>query len=952
MLPSVRKIVIHIIAALMIAATTSGAFAAGQLPALRRYRDLKIYTTSKPDKKRPERIVARTQFVNEGPKALSISAKLNPCKTLRFTGASYHGSVAPGKTGVWQWSFIAPKKVNRLILTGSVSISGKRERDLYLTVQGADPPDMKFDGLERIKERSRIVATYAPRSQVSIDAEVAYRKTRQPKPILTLASKGKMEYTIVVEMEPADRDQAIGDLQRVIMLQSGAKLPIATIPREGRPSDVLNEVSRPKTIGPAIILRKAELGKAAKGLNDAYRLQTKGKDVIIEAENADGLRNGIYGLLTDHLGAHWFQPNQLGEEIVIPKDRTVRLPALNEVRGSVWTSCSGAGWGREGNWSRRNRALINGGRISFGHSWEGYIYPAKYPYDKFLEYYARDPKGNIRWKTPSNFCSTNPEVIDIVATDINNYFRNNPNALVASIDPNDYVPMCLCDRCLALDRKYGQTRTDGMEVADRLLHFSKEIYDRLEPQFKDKYLGILVYGLQIQLPKSAKPHSHHAGIICDMSWTYDHSRPWNDPTSSLNKKFYDLIKGWGKILPQFGYYDYYGVVSFLGPWAMVHKMREDLPAFHDEGGTFLVLENQPVFITTGLNHYISTKLIWDVNADVDMAMDEFFRLYYGPVAPLMRDYWLIAERYYATERPSSNWYPRAGVKEDFWKEIGACLARAQKAAAKLPASQKRYTDRVNMLCEAFAWARLRFLHDRDYGWIGQSMSKLIDHKAGAEFLRKHRTALEDPQKKYASDSSYWPLLAPPYSLIDVESAIKNHVSPRPAGIINLIAEEMPGYSDEQTFAEMRKTMTEIFDFPKDGWRFNIDLKNKGVTLKWHTPSFNDSKWHTISIGKFWEEQGVDYNGPAWYRMKFTAPALQPGKKVFVVVGAADDYAKVWLNGQYLGEQHLEIGVGANTCFALDATKVIKPGKQNVLAVQVDDPGALGGLWKSVKLMVK
>ncbi len=38
-------------------------------------------------------------------------------------------------------------------------------------------------------------------------------------------------------------------------------------------------------------------------------------------------------------------------------------------------------------------------------------------------------------------------------------------------------------------------------MADRLLHFSKEIHVRLKPQHKEKYLGILAYGFQTRPPK-------------------------------------------------------------------------------------------------------------------------------------------------------------------------------------------------------------------------------------------------------------------------------------------------------------------------------------------------------------------------------------------------------------------------------------------------------------------
>jgi hypothetical protein len=953
------------LATLALVCTASCCLAAGHPPPLRRYRDLKVYTTSKPDKRHPNQIVARTQFVNEGPKPLRVAAQLSRCSAISFTGSRYSAAVKPGRIGIWIWRFVAPAKLaKRQILEGSIDINGARERDLFITVQGKDPADLKDDGLEKITEAARAVATYAPRSQSSIDAEMACRKSHQAKPFLTLASNGNTDYGIFLESDPATRDATIGDLQRVIRLQSGAEIRVITSEDEPICKSASDDVAQPGMASKsfhsgsdspmrAIILRTADLGGAAKGLQDAYRLKTEGENIIVEAPTPEGLRSGVYGLLTDHLGAHWFQPNALGEEIAIPKDKTVRLPALNEVKGSVWTSCTGCSWGRSEVWDHRNRCVVNGGRMCFGHSWSGFINPNKYPFDKFPDYYARNPNGSIRMKTgDSNFCSTNPEVIDIVAKDVNAFFRNNQDAVVTSLDPNDMAPICLCDRCLALDKQLGQIKTTGYEVTDRLLYFSKQIYDRLEPQFKDRYLGILVYGQQIELPKSMKPHSRHAGIICDMSWVYDHSRPWNDPTSSLNKHFYDLIKGWGAMLAQFGYYDYYGQCVYFGPWGIVHKMREDLPAFHDLGGSFLVLENQPDFILQGMNHYISSKLVWDIDTDVDLALEEFFREYYGPAAPQMRGFWLTGERLFALERPSSNMYPRAAYRDGFWEALAPYLQKARKAVAHLPASQKRYTERVNMASEAFDYARGRFDYDRKFGWVANQVHIEVDHPAAIEYLRKYRSEFEEPQKKYSGDDGYYPPLQPGYFRTNIDEAIQAHQNNRAAMQGFPDAENMGGYSDAETFAEMRKTMTEIYDFQKDGWKFATDKSDIGIKNAWFRPSFNDARWRSIKIGEFWEQQGVDYDGLAWYRKTFTAPAVDAGKEILVAFGGADDLAKVWLNGVYVGEQHLEIGTGATTPFALDVTKVIKPGQANTLAVRVDDPGALGGLWKSIKIMVK
>ena len=56
------------------------------------------------------------------------------------------------------------------------------------------------------------------------------------------------------------------------------------------------------------------------------------------------MRQGIYDLLNRHLEAHWFQPGKVGEEIVRPSDRTVRLPKLNEEASPSFFSAAGMSW--------------------------------------------------------------------------------------------------------------------------------------------------------------------------------------------------------------------------------------------------------------------------------------------------------------------------------------------------------------------------------------------------------------------------------------------------------------------------------------------------------------------------------------------------------------------------------------------------------------------------------
>ncbi|MEN6355529.1 MAG: beta galactosidase jelly roll domain-containing protein [Armatimonadota bacterium] len=164
--------------------------------------------------------------------------------------------------------------------------------------------------------------------------------------------------------------------------------------------------------------------------------------------------------------------------------------------------------------------------------------------------------------------------------------------------------------------------------------------------------------------------------------------------------------------------------------------------------------------------------------------------------------------------------------------------------------------------------------------------------------------------------------------------------------------DLPGYDDNTTFAKFKSTMTEVFDFPKAGWRFKHDDNKVGKKDGWYAPDLDDSSWRTISIGKFWHEEDTDYQGAAWYRIKFTAPSVEKGKRVFLVVGAADESAWIWLNGKFIGAHDIDPDEGWDVPFAFDVTSQLKPNQENVVAVEVLNRALAGGLWKSIKLMTK
>ena len=84
-------------------------------------------------------------------------------------------------------------------------------------------------------------------------------------------------------------------------------------------------------------------------------------------------------------------------------------------------------------------------------------------------------------------------------------------------------------------------------------------------------------------------------------------------------------------------------------------------------------------------------------------------------------------------------------------------------------------------------------------------------------------------------------------------------------------------------------------------------------------------------------------------MDFKVPDWAKGKELILYFGGVDSIAKVWLNGEYVGEHNLGT-TGWNLPFKFDVTKLVRFGEKNRLVVEVDNVSSYGGIWRSVYLI--
>lgn len=116
------------------------------------------------------------------------------------------------------------------------------------------------------------------------------------------------------------------------------------------------------------------------------------------------------------------------------------------------------------------------------------------------------------------------------------------------------------------------------------------------------------------------------------------------------------------------------------------------------------------------------------------------------------------------------------------------------------------------------------------------------------------------------------------------------------------------------------------------WQFRIDRKDEGEREGWYAKSLTETR--TVEVPHIWqrEEDYVHYCGTAWYEKEFEAFTLSPGQKAFLGFGAVDFQARVWLNGEFVGEHE-----GGFTPFEFDVSAQVRPEGVNRLTVRVFDP---------------
>ena len=117
------------------------------------------------------------------------------------------------------------------------------------------------------------------------------------------------------------------------------------------------------------------------------------------------------------------------------------------------------------------------------------------------------------------------------------------------------------------------------------------------------------------------------------------------------------------------------------------------------------------------------------------------------------------------------------------------------------------------------------------------------------------------------------------------------------------------------------------------WKFKVDSDKVGEKENWAKIFFNALD---IAVPGSWNEQLeaeglIHYTGTAWYSKDFFVPDNLQGNKIWIRIGSADYYLKLWANGKLVGENF-----GGFLPIDFEITEYIELGKKNNITLIVNN----------------
>lgn len=432
--------------------------------------------------------------------------------------------------------------------------------------------------------------------------------------VLTKSSKPIARIIVEENHSANDADNAAAlILQRFVKESSGATLPLlhGVTPRKG---DII-------------------IGRSDKEAltEDGFRLRTQDGTLRISSGGDKGSLHGVITLLERYLGMDYFAANVY----TIDKKQTITLPEMNFYENPAFRYRQSQAYGlKQDSLYRMFMRLEEPGDIFADKLWVhtfNHLMPASVYGDTHPEYYSFI-NGERRPGRASQWCLTNPDVLEIAAARIDSIFKANPGKNIISVSQNDSnFTFCRCDECEKVNIEEGAPSGNYVRFLNKLAQ-----------RFPDKEFSTLAYLFTMKPPKHVKPLPNVNIMLCDI----DCDREVSLTENASGREFVEAIEGWSAISNNIFVWDYgINFDNMVAPFPNFPILKPNIELFKKNHATMHFSQIGGSFggDFSEMRAWVVSKLMWNPEQNTDSLMWRFMKGYYGNAAPYIYQYEKLLE---------------------------------------------------------------------------------------------------------------------------------------------------------------------------------------------------------------------------------------------------------------------------------------------------------------------
>ena len=500
-----------------------------------------------------------------------------------------------------------------------------------------------------------------------------------------------------------------------------------------------------------------------------------------------------------------------------------------------------------------------------------------------------------------------------------------------NMGPADGGGYCQCDGCRELDGDSYDPLRNAPSMTDRYIWFFNRVLEELEDDYPNMHIVWYVYAAHFFPPEHNDPNPRIIGTFAPID--LDRNRGMDNPMSPDRHIFRHIIDGWAELEPNAlnyrGYYNNLACPQF--PWSQLERVRNEIPALYEKGlDVFRVEVIRQSWASSPITLYAASRVMWDVDTDVDALLDEFYAKFYGPAEQPMRAYLEGIESAFAdTPYHTGSSYVYLPIFTDERRDtLRGYLEEATSVAPR--DGEGLYGERV--------WAAAKGFERMEI-FLDMIEARNNHDYETAESKRHEYYELNDMLADYVLEGE------------DLRDQRQRH-----ALVNRMERSDRGGYFDRffrpAVESGYHRTVEagELVKGLPDEWEFLIDPVEIGEIAGYYRPGELGGNWQPLKTTSLsWSDQGMHYyKGVAWYRISVTIPEGFEDRPMYLWLGGVDRVAHVWINGQYVGssqapEEGLPGAPGTFRPVDMPATNAVRHGQENWVTVMIESRDRLAEL---------